>query len=174
MFMLATLLAGCHSTTQHDARQWTEDHAASQWSADRGANQSIVEMITTMGEPYCHEWLQEGGPLEEYKHWLSGYLSGTNTMFHAVYKDADYDVPHDPLSALPNPEQAFSYISNYCQANPSDNVAKGAAALFMELLGRKISTQDYIKRSPGSKTMQNTPADASSRHVGTTDAARVE
>ena len=78
---------------------------------------------TTFGKPDCGRWINQ--PDDLYKAWLTGYLSGINTVASGN--------SYDPLDQLSSAEQAYLWMDNYCRANPLNDVGAGAVKLYREL-----------------------------------------
>ena len=70
----------------------------------------------------CSQWLQRPN-----KTWLIAYLSGLN------YGSMNASITNkDALKGL-SPGQIYLWMDNYCKANPLEDVAVGAWALYVDL-----------------------------------------
>ncbi|WP_224043905.1 hypothetical protein [Paraburkholderia unamae] len=90
-----------------------------------------VHAVTIRGVDSCGEWVEVhkssapsiGSVTAE--RWVVGYLSGVATgTGKEIIKGADND-------------SIFLFITNYCRANPLDNVADASGSLMDELIRRK-------------------------------------
>lgn len=82
--------------------------------------------VVAFGGSDCGEWIRS--PSESKRHWLSGYMSGLNTM-HYFNDNKD-----DPLNKINSAQQIFLWMDNYCKANPLKRVSDGGETLFIELM----------------------------------------
>lgn len=97
--------------------------------AGASINASAVEI---RGAPSCKSWLHDNtdkfssSPSNIHsKGWLAGYLSGL-----AVTTGKDY------LKGLDN-EFIFDWVSNYCSANPSQDLSQAGQVLAKRLIKQK-------------------------------------
>lgn len=95
-------------------------------SSTAGAQSNGVNMVTTIGNPDCGEWIKN--PSNTQKTWLLGFLSGQSVVFN---------LKTDPVS-LVSATQAFLWMDNHCKANPLSDVGKGAKDLFVELMANAL------------------------------------
>ena len=93
-------------------------------------------LTTSFGVPDCGEWVSKSRPGSEI--WLSGYLSGLNTMFN---RRAVKGAPaYDPLEELQTMNQAYIWMDNWCKEHPLNRVDEGASYLLLELMSMKVKT----------------------------------
>ena len=81
---------------------------------------------TRVGTIDCGMWNQEKSEMN--KTWLNGYMTGLS-----VANEIATDNKSNPLGKITSTYQIWSWMDNYCQKNPLNNLAQGGHELFEEL-----------------------------------------
>jgi hypothetical protein len=75
--------------------------------------------------PDCGEWVSSPNPV--HKAWLAGYMSAMNATLGAMAHKTDV------LKQF-KPPQIYSWMDNYCKANPLSDANEGGNKLWAELV----------------------------------------
>ena len=81
---------------------------------------SAQNIVQTFGAIDCGKWLQAKTPVDQA--WLLGYMTGLNIQLN-----------DNPLGKINSSFQIVSWMNNYCQKNPLENVLNGGIELLNEL-----------------------------------------
>jgi hypothetical protein len=86
---------------------------------------------TIRGGSDCGKWIKENQSDNfaalSMRAWLVGFMSGMNLIYSLHNKN------DDRLSNIKSNQQIYSWMDNYCQKNPLNDVDDGAISLFNEL-----------------------------------------
>jgi hypothetical protein len=96
----------------------------------------FAQDLTVAGGADCGKWLAAPRSGHPGQTWVLGYLTGMNELWTMQVRAGEREGIDNPLGRLRSPEQAISWVDDFCRTSPLGNPGDGARSLFYELTKR--------------------------------------